>query len=159
MTFPILQVPLILKCILGKSRVLPPDTKSSASSSFWEVTEKRAEEARSKGYPLRSFFPHQFYFLPKCGPDGLKLAQRMCGVEILFIEPGSLWENGYHESFNGKLRDELLNGEIFYTFREAKVLIEGWRQQYKHIRPHSSLGYKPPAPEARTPVIAIPQCA
>ncbi len=81
------------------------------------------------------------------------------GVGTLFIEPGSPWENGYNESFNGKLRDELLNGEIFYTVREAQVLIEGWRQEYNHIRPHSSLGYKPPAPEARTPVVAIPQCA
>jgi putative transposase len=70
------------------------------------------------------------------------------GVETLFIEPGSPWENGYCESFNGKLRDELLNREIFYTLEEAKVLIENWRQEYNTIRPHSSLGYWPPAPEA-----------
>ena len=70
------------------------------------------------------------------------------GVGTLFIEPGSPWENGYVESFNGKLRDELLNGEIFYTLKEAKVLIERWRQQYNRMRPHSSLGYRPPAPEA-----------
>ncbi len=70
------------------------------------------------------------------------------GVKTLFIEPGSPWENGYVESFNGKLRDELLNGEIFYTLKEAEVLIEGWRQQYNRVRPHSSLGYRPPAPEA-----------
>jgi transposase InsO family protein len=70
------------------------------------------------------------------------------GVKTLFIEPGSPWENGYVESFNGKLRDELLNGEIFYTLREAKVLIEQWRQHYNTIRPHSALGYRPPAPEA-----------
>jgi putative transposase len=70
------------------------------------------------------------------------------GVETLFIEPGSPWENGYNESFNGKLRDELLNGEISYTLTEAKVLIERWRQEYNTIRPHSSLGYRPPAPEA-----------
>jgi len=69
-------------------------------------------------------------------------------VRTLFIEPGSPWENGYIESFNGKLRDELLNGEIFYTLLEAKVLIERWRQHYNRIRPHSSLGYRPPAPEA-----------
>jgi transposase InsO family protein len=73
-------------------------------------------------------------------------------VQTLFIEPGSPWENGYIESFNGKLRDELLNGEIFYTLREAKVLIERWREHYNRIRPHSSLGYRPPAPE----VIAVP---
>jgi transposase InsO family protein len=69
------------------------------------------------------------------------------GVKTLFIEPGSPWENGYVESFNGKLRDELLNGELFYTLREAKVLIERWRRHYNTVRPHSSLGYRPPAPE------------
>lgn len=68
------------------------------------------------------------------------------GVKTLFIEPGSPWENGYNESFNGKLRDEVLNGEIFYTLTEAQVIIEGWRQQYNTFRPHSSLGYRPPAP-------------
>jgi len=70
------------------------------------------------------------------------------GVKTLYIEPGSPWENGYVESFNGKLRDELLNGEIFYSLQEAKVLVERWRQQYNRFRPHSSLGYQPPAPEA-----------
>jgi putative transposase len=70
------------------------------------------------------------------------------GVRTAFIEPGSPWENGYNESFNGKLRDELLNGEIFYNLKEAKVLIENWRQEYNTVRPHSSLGYRPPAPEA-----------
>jgi transposase InsO family protein len=69
-------------------------------------------------------------------------------VKTLFIEPGSPWENGYNESFNGKLRDELLNGEIFCTLKEAKVLIEEWRRHYNTIRPHSALGYRPPAPEA-----------
>ncbi len=71
------------------------------------------------------------------------------GVKTLFIEPGSPWENGYIESFNGKLRDELLNREVFYTLTEAKVLIEQWRREYNQVRPHSSLGYRPPAPEAR----------
>jgi transposase InsO family protein len=70
------------------------------------------------------------------------------GVKTLFIEPGSPWENGYVASFNGKLRDELLNGEIFYTLVEAKVLIERWRQHYNRVRPHSALGYQAPAPEA-----------
>jgi hypothetical protein len=69
-------------------------------------------------------------------------------VKTLYIEPGSPWENGYCESFNGKLRDELLDREIFYTLLEAKVLIERWRQHYNRVRPHSSLGYRPPAPEA-----------
>ena len=70
------------------------------------------------------------------------------GVRTLFIEPGSPWENGYIESFNGKLRDELLNGEIFTTLLEAKILIENWRREYNEIRPHSALGYRPPAPSA-----------
>jgi transposase InsO family protein len=73
------------------------------------------------------------------------------GVKTLFIEPGSPWENGYCESFNSKLRDELLNGEIFTTLREAQVLIESWRRHYNAVRPHSSLGYRPPAPEAILP--------
>jgi putative transposase len=72
-------------------------------------------------------------------------------VETLFIEPGSPWENGYVESFNGRLRDEYLNGEIFYTLKEAKVLIERWRREYNGVRPHSSLGYRPPAPETHMP--------
>jgi putative transposase len=71
-------------------------------------------------------------------------------VSTLFIEPGSPWENGYNESFNGKLRDELLDREIFYTLKEANILIEQWRWEYNTIRPHSSLGYHPPAPETRT---------
>ncbi len=68
-------------------------------------------------------------------------------VKSLFIEPGSPWEHGYVESFNGKFRDELLNGEIFFTLTEAKVLVERWRHEYNTKRPHSSLGYRPPAPE------------
>jgi putative transposase len=72
-------------------------------------------------------------------------------VKTLFIEPGSPWENGYVESFNGKLRDELLNGEIFDTLLEAKVLIERWRVEYNTIRPHSALDYRAPAPEAIQP--------
>ena len=75
------------------------------------------------------------------------------GVKTLFIEPGSPWENGYIESFNGKLRDELLNREIFTTLAEAKILIEQWRKEYNQIRPHSALNYRPPAPETIMPVI------
>jgi transposase InsO family protein len=74
------------------------------------------------------------------------------GVTTLYIEPGSPWENGYVESFNGKLSDELLDGEIFDTLLEAKVLIERWRVLYNTVRPHSSLGYRPPAPEAIAPL-------
>ena len=75
-------------------------------------------------------------------------------MKTLFIEPGSPWENGYNESFNGKLRDELLNREIFYTLEEAGVLIELWRREYNQFRPHSSLGYRPPAPETVLPAEA-----
>ena len=73
------------------------------------------------------------------------------GVTTLFIEPGSPWENGYVESFNGKLRDECLNRERFDTLLEAQILIEGWRREYNQIRPHSALGYRPPAPETQQP--------
>lgn len=73
-------------------------------------------------------------------------------VKTLFIEPGSPWENGYVESFNGKLRDELLNGELFYTLSEAKILTERWRRVYNQVRPHSALGYRPPAPETIQPL-------
>lgn len=71
------------------------------------------------------------------------------GVKTLYIEPGSPWENGYIESFNGKMRDELLNRELFTTLTEAKVLIAAWRREYNGVRPHSALGYRPPAPDAR----------
>ena len=77
------------------------------------------------------------------------------GVRTLYIEPGSPWENGYVEGFNGRLRDELLNGEVFDTVLEAKVLTERWRVRYNTVRPHSSLGYRPPAPEA----ICLPSVA
>ena len=87
------------------------------------------------------------------GPEFIAKAVRQwivaVGAEAAFIEPGSPWENGYCESFNSKLRDELLNGEIFYSLAEARVVIEGWRQHYNTVRPHSSLGYKPPAPSAK----------
>jgi len=70
------------------------------------------------------------------------------GAKTAYIEPGSPWENGYCESFNSKLRDEFLNGEIFHSMKEIRVLAERWRVHYNTIRPHSSLGYRPPAPEA-----------
>lgn len=72
------------------------------------------------------------------------------GAKTAYIAPGSPWENGYVESFNARLRDELLNGEIFFTLKEARIVIEGWRQHYNTVRPHSSLGYRPPAPETTT---------
>ena len=70
------------------------------------------------------------------------------GAKTLYIEPGSPWENGYCESFNSKLRDEFLNGELFYSMKELRVLAERWRVHSNTVRPHSSLGYRPPAPEA-----------
>jgi len=86
------------------------------------------------------------------GPEFIAKAVRdwidAVGAKTAFIEPGSPWKNGYCESFNSKLRDELLNGEIFYSLAEARVVIEAWRVHYNTGRPHSSLGYQPPAPEA-----------
>ena len=85
------------------------------------------------------------------GPEFIAKAVRewiaAVGAKTAYIEPGSPWENGYCESFNSKLRDELLNGEIFYSLREAQIVIETWRRHYNTERPHSSLGYRPPAPE------------
>ncbi len=94
------------------------------------------------------------------GPEFIAKAVRewivAVGAKTAFIEPGSPWENGYCESFNSKLRDELLNGEIFYSLAEAEVIIEAWRRYYNTERPHSSLGYKPPAPEAI--IWPVPPC-
>jgi transposase InsO family protein len=85
------------------------------------------------------------------GPEFIAKALRdwivAVGAKTAYIMPGSPWENGYCESFNSKLRDELLNGEIFYTMKEARIVIESWRRHYNTVRPHSSLNYKPPAPE------------
>ena len=78
------------------------------------------------------------------------------GARTLYIEPGSPWENGYIESFNGKLRDELLDREVFYTLLEVRVLTERYRQTYNRVRPHSSLGYRPPAPETMLPADTLP---
>ena len=86
------------------------------------------------------------------GPEFIAKAVRKwiaaVGAQAAYITSGSPWENGYCESFNSKLRDELLNGEIFYTLKEARTVIENWRRHYNEVRPHSALGYKPPAPEA-----------
>ena len=85
------------------------------------------------------------------GPEFIAQAVRQwiaaVGAKTAYIEPGSPWENGYCESFNGRFRDELLNGEIFYSLREAQIIIEEWRKHYNTKRPHSALGYRPPAPE------------
>ncbi len=95
--------------------------------------------------------------MKKHKPEQIVTLLRQIEVEIangkgtLYIEPGSPWENGYCESFNGKLRDECLNGEIFYSLKEAQVVIEKWRVEYNTKRPHSALGYRPPAPAACSP--------
>jgi putative transposase len=83
------------------------------------------------------------------------------GAKTAYIAPGSPWENGFIESFNARLRDELLDGEIFYSLKEAKIVIESWRRHYNILRPHGSLGYKPPAPEVFVPAMAAqhPQSA
>jgi putative transposase len=101
------------------------------------------------------------------GPEFIAQAVRewiaAVGAKTAFIEPGSPWENGTCESFHSKLRDELLNGEIFYSLAEARAVIEGWRKHYNAVRPHSSLRYKPPAPEVvlwpATPAEAAPAVA
>jgi putative transposase len=77
------------------------------------------------------------------------------GAGTAYIAPGSPWENGYVESFNARLRDELLDGEIFYSLREAQVVIESWRRHYNHVRPHASLGYRAPAPEVVMSALAM----
>ena len=93
------------------------------------------------------------------GPEFIAMAVKGwiggVGARTAFIEPGSPWENGYVESFNGKLRDELLNAEVFNTLLEARVLIEQWRMHYNRVRPHSSLGHRPPAPEVVVPGVPI----
>ena len=76
----------------------------------------------------------------------------LVGAKTVYIEPGSPWENGYCESFNARFRDELLNGVVFYSLREAQILIERWRKHYNMDRPHSALGYRVPAPEVFIPI-------
>ena len=94
------------------------------------------------------------------GPEFVAQAVRdwikAVGAKTAYIEPGSPWENGYCESFNARFRDELLNGEIFYSLKEAQIIIEQWRRHYNTIRPHSALGYRPPAPETIVPMAQRP---
>ena len=112
-----------------------------------DVLECLSELFLTKGLPVHIRSDHGAEFTAKIVRKWLA---RM-GVQTLFIEPGSPWENGYIESLHGKLRDELLKLEQFDTLWEAQVLIERWRKAYNHIRPHSALGYHPPAPEALMP--------
>ena len=117
-----------------------------------DVIETLAELMVSRGVPA--------HIRSDNGPEFTARAVRgsleSVGVKTLFIEPGSPWENGYIESFNGKLRDKLQNREIFYSLLEVKVLTEQYRQTYNRIRPHSSLGYRPPTPEAFLSSIPVP---
>ena len=91
---------------------------------------------------------------PEMTANEVKRWLQEVGAKTLFIEPGSPWENGYVESFNGKLRDELLNRELVATLWEVQVLVERWRRHYNQVRPHRALGLRPPAPET-----IAPQCA
>ncbi|WP_143508224.1 integrase core domain-containing protein, partial [Pseudovibrio brasiliensis] len=91
---------------------------------------------------------------PEFVADAVRKWIQAVEAQTAYIEPGAPWENGYCESFNGRMRDELLNGEIFYSLREAQVIIESWRNYYNTKRPHSALGYRPPAPET---IIAVDQ--
>jgi len=108
----------------------------------YEVIETLAEVMLWRGIPenLRSDNGPEFV------AKELRKGLGTLGTGTLYIEPGGPWENGYCESFNGNLRDECLNGEIFYSLREAQVVIEHWRVEYNTRRPHSALGYRPPAP-------------
>ena len=89
---------------------------------------------------------------PECIAEAVRKWIAAVGAQTAYIEPGSPWENGYVESFNARLRDELLNGEVFYSLREAQIIIENWRRHYNTKRPHSALGYRPPAPETIIPL-------
>jgi transposase InsO family protein len=108
-----------------------------------DVLERLAELFMDRGVPEHIRSDNGPEFTAKAVREWLARLE----VKPLFIEPGSPWENGYIESFNGKLRDELLNREVFDTLWEAQVLTERWRREYNQVRPHSALGYRPPAPE------------
>jgi putative transposase len=118
----------------------------------YEVIEALADVMLFRGIPehIRSDNGSEFV------AEELRKWLAKVGTGTLYIEPGSPWENGYCESFNGKLRDECLNGEIFYSLKEAQVVIEKWRVLYNTKRPHSALGYRPPAPAAYSPWGANP---
>lgn len=107
-----------------------------------DVVEVLTDLFIERGVPVHIRSDNGSEFIAKRVRDWLERLQ----VRPLYIEPGSPWENGYIESFNGKMRDELLNGEIFYSLKEAQILIEIWRKHYNTVRPHSSLGYRPPVP-------------
>jgi putative transposase len=121
--------------------------------SSQEVIDTLAEVMMDRGIPE--------YLRSDNGPEFVARELRhwlaKLGTGTLYIEPGSPWENGYCESFNGKLRDECLNGEIFYSLKEAQIVIEQWRVEYNTRRPHSALGYRPPVPAAYSPLVPTNQ--
>ena len=108
----------------------------------YEVIESLAEVMKQRGVPEHIRSDNGPEFVAK----ELRQWLARVGCATLYIEPGSPWENGYCESFNGRLRDECLNGEVFYSLKEAQIVIENWRVAYNTRRPHSALGYRPPAP-------------
>ena len=110
-----------------------------------DVIETLAEMMLERGTPAHIRSDNGPEFVARAVRDWIAAV----GSETAYIEPGSPWENGYVESFNSKLRDELLDGEIFYSLKEAQILIEAWRRHYNAIRPHAALGWRPPAPEVR----------
>lgn len=123
--------------------------KVERSLGSLEVIEALADVMLERGVPAHIRSDNGPEFTSKAIRTWLK----ELGVTTLFIEPGSPWENGYNESFNGKFRDELLNGEIFYSVKEARIVIEQWRAHYNTVRPHSALNYRPPAPQAVMPAL------
>jgi putative transposase len=102
-------------------------------------------------FVLADLFLKPMYYGPEFIAKKLASWFKVLGVSPLFITPGSPWENGYCESFNGRMSCELLNGEIFYTVKEARIIITEWVKHYNTVRPHSALGGKPPAPETVKP--------
>ena len=128
-----------------------PAIRAQRSIRSWEVIETLAELMLTRGVPA--------HIRSDNGPEFTAKAVREwlggVGARTLYIEPGPPWENGYVESFNGKLRDELLDREVFHTLLEVQVLTEQYRQNYNRVRPHSSLGSQPPAPEAVSPAETV----
>jgi len=135
---------LRILCIIDEFSRESLTTRVARKLKATDVIEALCEMFVSRGIPA--------YIRSDNGPEFVAEALwdwiATVGAKTAYTQPGCPWENGYCESFNGKLRDELLNGEIFYTLKKAQIVIENWRRHYNTVRPHSSLGYRPPAPEA-----------
>jgi putative transposase len=123
----------------------PQRPKPSSNPGIW-IRNNKPDHGKSANLPALTSFP--WCYGPEFVAKELRKWLARTGAATLYIEPGSPWENGYCESFNSKLRDEFLNGEIFYSLKEVQILAERWRIYYNTERPHSSLGYRPPAPVA-----------